>query len=98
MADITVGSNEYNDVNIGGKTIAQIRSEFAAIFGIESGATAFVNGDEKDEDYVVLADDEVEFVKSSGKKGSVHTMKIRRETTNSKGLVAKAIGWFQKIW
>lgn len=70
MATVICGTNQSTSDNFNGKTIAEIKTQHAQVFNIPEECTVLLN-DEETEDLGqhLRAEDTVEFVKKSGKKG-----------------------------
>jgi hypothetical protein len=54
---------------VSGKTVGEVRQQFAKIWGISNDAVAYKGKDKLDENYVIQAGDNVEFHRRSGEKG-----------------------------
>jgi len=54
--------------NIAGTTVSKLRASLSDVFNIPADALAFVNGEQVDPSYRLLASDTVEFVKQYGEK------------------------------
>jgi hypothetical protein len=54
---------------VSGKTVAEVRQQFAKIWGISSDAVAYKGKDKLDENYVIQPGDNLEFHRRSGEKG-----------------------------
>ena len=54
---------------VAGKSIKEIRDQFSKLWGIPSDATAYKGKDKLDENYVVQANDNLEFHRRAGEKG-----------------------------
>lgn len=54
---------------VAGKTVREIRDQFSKLWGIPSDAVAYKGKDKLDEDYVVNANDNLEFHRRAGEKG-----------------------------
>jgi len=54
---------------VSGKTVAEVRQQFAKIWGISSDAIAYKGKDKLDENYVIQPNDNLEFHRRSGEKG-----------------------------
>jgi hypothetical protein len=54
---------------VAGKSVKDIREQFSKLWGIPSDAVAYKGKDKLDEDYVVGANDNVEFHRRAGEKG-----------------------------
>ena len=57
------------DLNVGGSSVGTVRSSLADAFNIPKDAVPFVNGEQVDENYVLQANQVLEFVKQAGVKG-----------------------------
>ncbi len=56
---------------VAGRSIKEIREQFSKLWGIPSDATAYKGKDKMDEDYVVQQNDNLEFHRRAGEKGSL---------------------------
>jgi hypothetical protein len=54
---------------VAGKSIKEIRDQFSKLWGIPSDATAYKGKDKLDENYVIQANDNLEFHRRAGEKG-----------------------------
>jgi len=54
---------------LAGHTVAAVRSTFSAVYNIPNDAGAFIGGRGVAEDYVLRANETLEFVKEAGEKG-----------------------------
>lgn len=54
---------------VSGKTVAEVRQQFAKIWGISNDAVAYKGKDKLDENYVIQPGDNLEFHRRSGEKG-----------------------------
>jgi hypothetical protein len=54
---------------VSGKTIGQVREQFSKLWGISSDAMAYKGKDKLDENYVIQANDNIEFHRRAGEKG-----------------------------
>lgn len=54
---------------VSGKTIGQVREQFSKLWGISSDAIAYKGKDKLDENYVIQANDNIEFHRRAGEKG-----------------------------
>jgi len=54
---------------VSGKTIVQVREQFSKLWGISSDAIAYKGKDKLDENYVIQANDNIEFHRRAGEKG-----------------------------
>jgi hypothetical protein len=54
---------------VAGKTVSDIREQFSKLWGIPSDAVAYKGKDKLDENYVVTANDNLEFHRRAGEKG-----------------------------
>ena len=71
MSKITCGANELEITPYAGKTIAHVRQVAGAVLNIPQGCTVLLNDNTvTDENTVLRAADDLEFVKASGEKGS----------------------------
>ena len=59
------------DLNVGGSSVGTVRSSLVDAFNIPKDAVPFVNGEQVDENYVLQANQVLEFVKQAGVKGSI---------------------------
>lgn len=68
--DIVHGANDTRE-NISGQTVAQARKMFTSSFNIPADAKTFVNGNQvtNEEETVLQAGDQLEFIKEAGQKG-----------------------------
>ena len=57
------------DADLAGKTVGEIRAMLAQALNIDGAANPVANGETVGEDYILRANDELEFVKASGEKG-----------------------------
>lgn len=55
--------------NLVGVSVATVRASLVTAFNIPGDATAFINGEQVDGNYVLQANEVLEFVKSAGQKG-----------------------------
>lgn len=55
--------------NFAGKTVRQVREERGKLWGIPNDANAYSGSQKLDEDYVLQADDHIEFHRRAGEKG-----------------------------
>ena len=55
--------------SIVGKTVKEVREQFAGKWGIPTDATAYRGKDKMDENYVIQANDNLEFHRRAGEKG-----------------------------
>jgi len=68
-AKVRYGIYSKQGESIAGRSIADLRTEFGGVWGITDDASAY-NGTQKlDENYVVGANDNIEFHRRSGEKG-----------------------------
>ena len=69
MNIITSGVNQL-DVDANGKSVAEIRKMLSQALNISPESQPILNGEHAvNEDYILQAADQIEFVKSSGEKG-----------------------------
>ena len=54
---------------IAGKSVNQVRDQFSKLWGIPADAIAYKGKDKLPEDYVIQANDNVEFHRRAGEKG-----------------------------
>jgi len=54
-----------------GKTVKEIREQFGKLWGIPSDATVYKGKDKMDDNYVVQANDNLEFHRRAGEKGNI---------------------------
>jgi hypothetical protein len=54
---------------VSGKTVGEVRQQFAKIWGISNDAVAYKGKDKLDENYVIQPGDNLEFHRRSGEKG-----------------------------
>lgn len=69
MANQIINGVNTLQADLAGKTVTEVREMLSQALNIDPEATPLVNGDGVGEDYVLQADDELEFVKASGTKG-----------------------------
>jgi len=68
MNKIVSGVNTL-DANLAGSSVASVRGMLSQPLNIDGASKPVVNGEQVSEDYVLEANDELEFVKASGEKG-----------------------------
>lgn len=54
---------------VAGKTVREVREQFSKLWGIPSDAVAYKGKDKLDENYVIDANDNLEFHRRAGEKG-----------------------------
>lgn len=62
------GAND-GEFNLSGSKVQTVRASLVDAFNIPGDATAYVNGEQVDANYVLKANDTLEFVKQAGVKG-----------------------------
>lgn len=69
MAKIVSGVNEITSNALNGRTVSDVRRTHSATLNIPTNATAFVDGEQVTNDYILEDGDELEFVRPAGTKG-----------------------------
>jgi len=60
----------YNQpTNVAGKTVKEVRDQFAKIWGIPTDAIAYSGKDKLADDHVIQAGQNIEFTRRAGEKG-----------------------------
>lgn len=67
---VSFGVNKMN-LEIAGQSLATVAHQLKSLLGLAGGETQKVNGREAANDYILKAGDRLEFVKVSGRKGSI---------------------------
>jgi hypothetical protein len=68
MVKVSSGANTQ-DMELAGKTIAEVKQELKDVLNISDDANAVISGDNVETTYVLQNGDVLEFIKKSGDKG-----------------------------
>jgi fructosamine-3-kinase len=66
--EVSSGVNNMS-LDLGGKTVGQVRTQLSSVLGIDSSYKVEVNGSSQNDTYTLKDGDSLEFVKQSGSKG-----------------------------
>jgi hypothetical protein len=86
---------DVQDLDLGGRTVGEARTVAEAVFGINEGAVALVDGQAAGEEQVLVPGQMLEFVKYSGQKGAARPKADAAQP--AAGSVIEVVG-DQAIW
>ena len=86
---------DVQDLDLGGRTVGEARAVAEAVFGINEGAVAVVDGQAAGEEQVLVPGQMLEFVKYSGQKGAAR--RAAAATRSDAGSVIEVVE-DQAIW
>jgi hypothetical protein len=66
---VICGIHSLPDLEIAGKTVKEVRKQLTSALNIGDEMAAVVNGNQVEGDYVLKADETLEFVRHAGSKG-----------------------------
>ena len=66
---VSSGGNSENNLEIAGRTVAQVRADFGDALNIAAGSRPTVGGKAVDESYTLRDGDKLVFVKNTAEKG-----------------------------